>query len=317
MDSNTLNTLQTEGLINEGQHSLLSRIYDRSLFSLHYELKTMLYFGVLLFTSGVGLLVYKNIDTIGHQAIIAALVVLMGICFWYTAAQRPLYSNAEVKSPGTLHEYVLLLGCLLFATIVGYAQYQYAIFGTHWEFSALIPALVFLFVAYAFDHRGVLSLGIAGIASWLGLTVSPVEMLKQDIFSEDRLIITGLAFGAVLCAVALLLDRQGIKKHFTFTSLSLGSHILFISCLAALFTFEADLLFFLLLMACCAGGILYARKEQSFMFLLISCIYGYIGITHVLAGLLREPFSTFLYFIVSCGAIIYFIFNYKRFLARQ
>jgi len=316
MKIDTINALHSSGLITEAQRLHLTRIYDRSLFSLYYELRTMLYFGVLLFTTGVGIVIYQNIDSIGLLSIIGLLTLLTGACFWYVTRQKPPYSNAEVKSPGSLYDYVLLLGCLLFAIVISYTQFQYAIFGEQWGLSALVPALVFLFVAYSYDHRGVLSLGIAGLASWLGLSVSPVELMKQDIFAEQPLIITGLAFGAVVCGVALVLDRYGIKKHFTFTALNLGSHILFIACLAALFTFHDDVLYFILLLACCAAGIVYARREQSFMFLLISAVYGYIGLTYVLVNVFMEPFGMFFYFIASCGAIIYFIFNYKKFLGR-
>lgn len=136
MRKHTLETLLKEGLITGDQQSFLSRIYDKSVFSLYYELRTMLYFGVLLFTAGIGILVYRNIDTIGHQAIIAGLAGLAAIAFRYAAKRRPPYSHRETESPGSLYEYVLLGACLLFATIVGYIQYQYGIFGTRWELSA-------------------------------------------------------------------------------------------------------------------------------------------------------------------------------------
>ncbi len=316
MKIDTINKLHTEGLISSDQRSHLTRIYDGSLFSLYYELRTMLYFGVLLFTTGVGIVIYQNINSIGHLSIIGLLTLLTGACFWYVTRQKPSYSNTEVKSPGSLYDYVVLLGCLLFATVINYAQFQYAIFGERWGISALIPALVFLFVAYSYDHRGVLSLGIAGLAAWLGLSVSPVTLMKEGIFGEDPLIMTGLVFGAFVCGTVLVLDRYDIKKHFTFTALNLGSHILFIACLAALFNLHMDVVYFILLMACCAAGIVYARREQSFMFLLISSVYGYIGLTYILASVFMDPYGMFLYFIVSCGAIIYFIFNYKKFLTR-
>ncbi|MFN0159392.1 MAG: DUF2157 domain-containing protein [Bacteroidota bacterium] len=316
MRTDTIHKLEAEGLITGEQRAHLTRIYDRSLFSLYYELKTMLYFGVLFFTTGVGILVYQNIDSIGHQAIIGFLSLLTCVCFWHATRQKPPYSHAEVKSPGILYDYILLLGCLLFATVIGYVQYQYSIFGQQWGLSALVPALVFLFVAYSYDHRGVLSLGIAGLASWLGLSISPVELMKENIFATDPLIVTGLGFGAFICAAALILDRYGIKKHFTFTALNIGSHILFIACLAALFTFGQDWIYFILLVACCAAGIVYARREQSFMFLLISTVYGYIGLTYMFRDFFLAAFGLYFYFIASCGAIIYFVFNYKKFLGR-
>lgn len=316
MDANILKKLHTEALITTEQLSLLTRIYGKSLFSLYFELRTMLYFGVLLFATGTGILVYQNIGTIGHQTIIALLVVLAAACFWYTTKRKRPYSDTQVESPGTLYDYILLLGSLIFATIVNYVQYQYTIFGTRWELGALISALVFLFLAYAHDHRGVLSLGITALASWLGLTVSPIEMMKQGIVATDSLIITGIWFGAAVIGISLILDQRNIKKHFTFTALSLVSHVLFISCLAALFNLQSDWLYFTMLIASCAGGIMYARKEQSFMFLLISTVYGYAGLTYMLRDFFSGLFGIYFYFIASCGAIIYFVFNHKKLPAR-
>ena len=316
MRIDTIRSLHAGGLITDAQRAHLTRIYDRSLFSLYYELRTMLYFGVLLFTTGAGALIYQHVDTIGHQAIMGLLALLTAVCFWYVTRRKPPYSNAEVPSPGTLDEYVLLLGCLLGAAVVGYAQYQYAIFGARWGLSALVPAVVFLFVAYAYDHRGVLALGIAGLASWLGLSVSPVALMKEGIVAEGPLIVTGLGFGTAVCAVALILDRSRIKAHFTFTALSLGSHILFVACLAGLFTVHGDWRYAILLGACCAAALLYARRAKSFMFLLMASVYGYIGLTYMLSGFFGGAFGIFLYFVVSCGAIVYALFNYRRFLAR-
>jgi len=65
-----------------------------------------------------------------------------------------------------------------------------------------------------------------------------------------------------------------------------------------------------------AGGIVYARREQSFFFLLLSSVYGYIGVTYMLGQFIEEPLAWMLYFLISCGGVIYFLFNYKRFLSR-
>jgi hypothetical protein len=40
-----------------------------------------MYASVLLFTSGIGILIYKNIDSIGHVAILALLLLVTVFCF--------------------------------------------------------------------------------------------------------------------------------------------------------------------------------------------------------------------------------------------
>ncbi len=318
MDIRTLQTLHTQGLIDDQQHALLKRVYDKSFFSLYYELRTILYFAILLFTSGIGILIYKNIDTIGHQAIIAALCLVTIACFWHTTKHKQPYSNAEVKSPGMIYEYILLLGCLVFATLVGYVQYQYGIFSSHWALSTLIPALVFLFIAYAYDHRGILSLGVAGLASTLGLTISPVQMIKEGIFSANTLILSELIFGTSICMISLVLDHKNIKRHFTFTLLNLGSQVAFISCLFGLFNMDYEAFYFILLMAFSILGMTYALKEKSFLFLLSSCFYGYIGLSYmIIKNIIQDPYTIFGYFISSCSVIIYCVFKYKKALAHR
>lgn len=316
MTQETLDRLLADGLLRTDQHAHLRRVYGREIFSLFYELRTLLYLGVLLFTTGIGILVYKNIDTIGHQVLIAALALLDGWCFWFVGRRRRPFSRAMVPSPGVLHDYMLLLASLLFATLVAYLQVEYAVFGDHLALSALLPALLYLSLAYAFDHRGVLGLGLTAVASWLGLTVSPIDVMRDGFHSGDALIVTGILYGAVVDGIALALDRAGIKKHFTFTALNIGSHVLCISLIAAAAALEPSVVYSLLLLGVCVLGVLYARREQSFLFLLFSCIYGYIGFTWMISDVFESAGMGFLYIVVSCGAIIYVVFNYRKFLAR-
>ena len=316
MNLNTIDSLHSLGHITDEQKEQLSKIYSKKIFSLFYELRTMLYLGVLLFASGVGVLVYKNIDTIGHQVIILLLILLMAACFWFVWKKKSPYSHAEVQSPGVLFDYAMLLGSLLLATIIGYLQFQYSVFGEHWELGALIPALAYFPLAYRFDHRGVLSLGITGIASWLGLTVSPVGLMEESIFPQEQLVLSGLIFGALTMGTGLLLERKGIKKHFTFTYMNFGFLVFGVASLGGLFILDQRFLFFILIAGLCVLGVYYARKEQSFFFLLMSSLFGYCAVTYLLLDVVEEFFFWQLYFVLSCAAMIYGLFKYKTFLAR-
>lgn len=319
MNGKILQTLLQQQFITEQQYSFLECIYSKKKFSLYYELRAMLSVGVLLFSTGVGILIYLNIDTIGHQIIILVLSIIMSVCFWYAFNIKPQYSHSEVASPNISYEYVLFLGCLLFAAILGYVQYQYELFGDRWELSALIPALMFFPCAYIFDHRGVLSLAITGLASWLGLSVSPVAMLKLGVIPGHDLIISGLVLGAALIIAAVIFDYRGIKRHFTFTYFLFGSQLLFVSCLAALFTLHEAWLYFPLLMALTIAGVFYARREQSFLFVLMSAVYGYIGATYIIGSeIIVGGFTIWLwYLIISGGFVVYGLFNYKKFFAKK
>jgi hypothetical protein len=316
--------LNKEKLISDPEYRIISKYLSEKLFSLHWEIKTILYLGVLLLSTGAGLIIYQNIDSISHGAILAALGILCTACFFYCFRKRPPFTFLYSESPGLLFDYLLLLGCLLFLSFEGYFQYQYTIFGNKYGLAAIIPSIFFFYLAYRFDHKGVLSMGITGLAAWMGISVTPYEILHGDNnFSEMTMVWTGLAFGIGVCAAAFLLEEYNIKKHFTFTYLNFVTHVLFIASLAGLFMSNKLMVVFLLLLALfCIAFFLYGKRKRSFYFILISVVYGYIGITYLFFLALSEM-GTFdmeilyfgiIYMMFSCGFIIYFFFNYKRLL---
>jgi hypothetical protein len=209
------------------------------------------------------------------------------------------------------------LGCLTFLIVEGYLQYQYTFFGTRYGLATLIPTLLFFPIAYYFDHRGALSLAIVALGSWLGVTITPLEMLNNNYFNSESLVYTGALLGILLSLMGYVSDIKDIKKHFAFTYLNFGSHLFFIAALTGLFNFN-QLLFTALIIGGLAFFIYYARKTSSFYFLLISVIYAYIAATYLIIKALNivdvDPSVYFLYFIFSCALMLTFIFNYKKIL---
>jgi hypothetical protein len=313
-----LNKLLHQGLISPEQHAVFTKYEGTKFFSLSWELKSFLYLGVVLFSSGVGLLIYEHIDTIGHQVIIASIAVISFACFYYAYRNQPPFSNQLITPSTPFASYILLLGCLTFLTLEGYLQIQYTIFGTHYGLATFIPAIVFFIAAYYFDHRGVLSMALTALASWVGVSVTPLNVLENNGgFAEPTLIYTAVLLGAIIIGTGLYLDRKEIKRHFTFSYLNFGANLLFIACLAGLFTLEGQrALFAATLAGLCLGFIRYARREQAFFFLLIAVLYGYIGFTYLvfLSGAVNDFGFAMLYFLLSCGAVIYFFLHYKKLL---
>ena len=54
--------------------------------------------------------------------------------------------------------------------------------------------VVLFFCAYFFDHIGILSLAITNLAAWVGIVVTPAEILKSNDFNSVTIIYTGLVF---------------------------------------------------------------------------------------------------------------------------
>lgn len=278
-----------EGLVSPES---LQKVKAPRFFSLHWELKTLLYLGVLLLSGGLGILIYKNIDTIGHQAILFAIAALCLGCFYYTRRYKPPFSWNKVLSPNGFFDYIVLLGCLLFVTFITYMQAQYNVFGTRYGLAAFFPMIVLFFSAYYFDHIGVLSLGITNFAAWLGVSITPYHILSQNDFSSDRLIYTGLLLGVILITAGLLSTKKNIKQHFSFTYHNFGVHILFIALLSALIVFEGIYMLWFVVLAGVATAIYFmALKNRSFYFLLITILYAYVGLTYVVMRLLVEGSS--------------------------
>ncbi len=317
------NILHKESLLSEMEYQTIGDAQKGKLFSIHWELRVMLYLGVMLLSTGLGIFVYLNIDTIGHQAILAFIALCSAGCFFYCYKHRSPFSWEQVTSPTPVFDYLLLLGTLLFLTFEGYLQFQYNVFGTQYGLATFIPMIVLFSLAYFFDHRGLLSLGITALAAWLGLTVTPLDILSGNDFSFDTLRLTGLLLGFALAAVTAISETKDLKKHFAFTYLNFASQILFISTLSGLFDSEFWFLYALLLACLTTAFIWYARKEQSFFFLLSAAIYGYIGLSYLIVeALIKIPddngiFLIGYYFIGSCGAIVYFFFHYKKFLGKK
>jgi hypothetical protein len=320
MNLSIFEKLHAEGLLSDRSLDKVRAQTRAALFSVHYELKTILYLGVLLLSAGLGILILKNIDTIGHLAVILLIMLVSAGSFTYCLKQKRPFSTEKVEAPNPFFDYILLLGCLTFITLVGYTQVQYTLFGERFGLVFFIPMVVLFFSAYYFDHLGVLAMAITNLAAWCGIAVTPDKILRENEFDNGTVIITGLLLGAFLEAVAYSSKRFRIKTHFAFTYSNFGAHLLFISCLAAMFEFDNIYIVWFLLLA----GITWyfynkAIQDRSFYFMLILTLYAYIGISYVVIRfLLNRDFSegtlylATIYFISSAIGLILFLINMNR-----
>lgn len=322
MNTQLFEQLHNEGLVTESSFEKIKEDDAKQLFSIHWEIKSLLYLGVLLLSSGLGILIYKNIDTIGHQAILVFIALVCAGAFYYCVKTKLPFSTAKVESPNVYFDYVLLLGCLTFVSFIAYLQFQYNVFGTKYGLATFLPMLVLFFSAYFFDHLGILSLAITNLAAWIGITVTPAQLLRANNFNSSAIIYTGLFLGAFLIALAFLSKLKKWKQHFEFTYANFGAHVLFVSCLSAMFHFDSLYLLWFLLLAALAY-FFYKRSIQakSFYFLVITTLYTYTGISYVVFRLLDSMTRGFdmsavylglLYFIASGIGLVLFLISSNR-----
>lgn len=319
MYSELFEKLFRQNLITEEEFEKLN-LFQQQPVSVHWDLRTLLYIGILLCTTAFGILIYENIETIGHSIIIIVIGIVCAACFIYCFIKAAGYSNAKIESPGIMYDYILLTACLLLLIFIGYLQYQYNVFGNRWGLAVFIPMVILFFAAYYFDHIGVLSIAITNLAAWLGITLTPAEILTKNQFSNTRLIYTGILLGAALIVFSIITKWKNIKEHFAFTYKNFGVHILFISLLAALFSYDNIYLFWFLIL--CGISFLVFRdsvKENSFYFLVITVLYAYIALCYVIVNLLfalgdEMPiiYLAIIYFIVSGILLIRFLMHYNK-----
>ncbi len=319
MNKKLYETLYKQGLLSDTSIQLIRK--DSRLFSLHWEMKTMLYMGIMLLSGALGILVYKNIDSIGHQAILISIGLISASSFTYCFMKKSAYSADKVTPPTVFFDYILLLGCLSFIVFVAYFQYRYQLFGNRFGLATFIPMLVLFFTAYYFDHIGVLSLAITNLAAWVGITVTPLQILRSNDFDNGTIIISTLLLGILLLLVGILTTRKKIKAHFAFTYTNIGMHMFFIAVLAALFHFESIYLLWALVLT--AGAWYFYRsaiKTMSFYTLITATLYTYIGYSYVfLNGLityweadLAIFYLAFIYFIVTGILLVVFLMRTNK-----
>ena len=315
-----LKALQEKNIITLEQSTLISAYEGAKPFSIHYELRMLLYVGIAMLTGGLGVLIYQNIDSIGHGFIVALISLITLGCFGFAYLKHSPFSWGEVKNPSQFADFALLLGCMMFLILEGYLQFQYNLFGTKYGLVTILPAIIFIPAAYFFDHRGVLSMGLTALASWVGVSIAPLSVLSKNDFSAPNFLFTAIALGLVLSGVGLFSEYKNLKKHFSFTYLLLGSNLTLIATMTGIFNHGNWFIYLTITLALCVGLFLYARKTQSYIFLLMGVIYGYIAFSYLLYKTIELIHSESLsllamyYFLISGVGVVIFLINIKKIL---
>ena len=306
-------------LITETQFTQVKAYRKLGIFSLHEELKLFLYLSVLSFTTGIGILIYQNIDTIGHVVILGIVLMVTAVCFYLSFKQSKGFDKEHTHFENPVYDYVILAALLLSCIFIGYLQLQYTAFGTHYGLATLIPTAIGLFCAYYFDHKGILSIAITGLAAYVGLSVSPQALLQNNFYDTNTLSYSAIGLGVILIAWALYSNQIALKKHFTQVYLTFGLHLISISCLNNLFQ-PYWFVFTMILGTTLFYFYKASYKYQTVSLLIFTVVYGYIGANIILLKIIEliriDEFLIPFFFLVPfyfIGSIILFIKLIKQF----
>jgi len=204
--------LRREGILSSEQAALFGRVARRGLVSVRVEIRALLYLGVLLLTSGVGIFVVEHHADIGRWAIAASIAVASTVCLGWVIRSAPPFSWGQVESPSIAFDYVLLLGLLLFASDLAYVEAQFTLLGPRWVHHLLVVGSVYVVAAYRWDSRVVLSLGLSTLAAWRGVSVS---VMASSLGSDaGNLRVNAVVLGLLYVITAVLSVRLDRKAHF-------------------------------------------------------------------------------------------------------
>ena len=268
-----LDAWRAAGVISEAQHATLSEIVRRDRFSLFVELNAILYIGVISLVAGIGWTFRDYVANLGDATILAILSLLMILSFGYCFLRGPAYSNNEVESPSFAFDYVFYFACLVLSATLAFIETRFEIFHG-WDMHLLIAALVFGGLAYRFDNRFVLSLGMSTLAAYLGLKVSGFDTLDSD-----RLRIAGFLYGAFLIGIGVLLKQLRIKAHFFDVYLQLGANAVLLAAISGVLDSRFELAYLGALLLLAAAAIYLGIRYRRFAFVAYGTLYGYAGLS--------------------------------------
>ena len=218
-----VDALVVRGVIDRRGAVTLRRAASGSLVSVRDELRVLLWAGVLLITSGAGLLVRQNVDRIGPLAIAIGIGVAAFACLGWAWRRAPSRSFA--------FESVLLLGALLAATDLAFIEVKFTPLGAHWPRHFLIVAAAYAWLAFRFDSKTLFSLALTSFAAWRGVSLVGVAVPWGGVADSNRLFLEALGCGVAFLVLGKVLERVRVRAPFEPVAAWLG-WILIVGALA-------------------------------------------------------------------------------------
>lgn len=278
--------LRADKVLGSAQAALFDRVARRELVSVRFEIRALLYAGVLLLTTGVGLVVKEHHEQIGPWAIAGGIGLGAAACLVWVMRKAAPFSWREVPSPNVAFDYVLLLGLLLFALDLAYVEVEFTLLGPKWPHHLLVVGVVYFLAAYLWDSRTILGLALTTLAAWRGVSIS---LISGSLWVGDAgdLRTNAIALGALYVAAAVLSAPLKRKAHFEEVLANAGLVLLLGALVSGVLGSKVNWGLWLAALLVVAGLVMWHafRLRRSFYFAQGS-LAAYIG----LLRLLFEPF---------------------------
>ncbi len=311
-----IGALRRKEILSPGQSATFLRVARRDLVSVRFELRALLYGGVLLAVSGVGLFLKENQDRVGPVAIAFLLAAAAGGCLLFVFRRSPPFSWNVSGGAHVATDYLLLLAVLLFGSDLAYIESRFRFLGAHWPYHLLLVSVIAFAAAYRFDSRVVLSLGLSSFAAWRGLSTRlPLESRWSGHAGEVRA--NALACGALSLAAAFVSVRANRKAHFEGTFSAFGWLLFFGGLLSGVFGDAAWPPWVIVTLGSSAAVIVFAYRFRRLFDFTAAVIAGYLALLRPLNKVIPAEETFFLGVAVSSLAVILLLAATYRTMRRQ
>jgi len=288
-----------QGKISPEQYAHLAGLSRGEPFSLFIELNVLLYAGVLAFVAGLGWTVSTWSQQIGDVVVLTTLSTILAACSWYCFSRAPAWSPAETPAPSPIFDYVLYLGSLVWLIELAYIENRFHLLSGRLDPYLLVTAGLFFFLAYRFDNRFVLSLGLSSLAGWFGLTISRWSAHQDEAYRQYALL-----YCLLVGVCGTLLERRGLKPHFFGTYLNLVANVLFWAVLSGVFARQDYGPWFFALLIACGASLAWGLTRRQFAFVAYAAVYGYVGVSSLFLRGVSENAAILSYFVVTGVAML-------------
>jgi hypothetical protein len=298
---------KTRGKITPDQYLELSALVRHDRFSVFVELNALLYLGVLSFVGGLGWTINTYFAQFGDTAIILSLLFLFGGCLVYCQRTARPWTPSEAESPNFVFDYVLYLGCLAFSLLVSYSETRFHLLDTRWDVYLLIASGLFMALAYRFDNRFVLSLGLSSLAAWFGVRQSRLH-LAQLFLARPHAISYALLVGSL----GIGLHRLQVKAHFLPAYLHIAVNVLLLACVGGAVQYHSGLWPYVLLLLSTGTGY-YGFASRQYVFACYGVLYGYVGLSAIVSHWFGFFSGVLLYYLISGCILIFTLVRLSRY----
>jgi hypothetical protein len=301
-----------QGKISPEQYAHLASLAREEPFSLFIELNVVLYAGVLAFVAGLGWTVSTWSKQLGDVLVLTVLSTILATCFWYCFSRAPAWSPTETPAPSPIFDYVLYLGALIWSLELAYIENRFHVLSGKLDLYLLASACLFFVLAYRFDNRFVLSLGLSSLAGWFGLTISRWSAHQDAAYRHSALLyclLVGVG-GAVL-------QRRGLKAHFFGTYLNIVANVLFCTLLSGVFNRQGYGPWFFALLIACGASLAWSLTQRQFAFVAYAAVYGYVGVSSIFLRGVNDQTAVLGYFVVTGVAMLVMLVLIARRFGRQ